>query len=328
MMKGRRGFTLVELLGVIVIIGLVVGGGIFGITKLIGQSKDKGSGVSVSSIEDAGNVYATEKNNDNDYWIEMTRTDIKGLVVGKYFCTTVGELQNKGLLEKDIDFSSLPDNIDKNTYVGIVKDNVTLVNSNAVLLNDVEKCDFKNNTCSTASIIYSVCTGTIINEEITEEIDVEKGDSYTDELTNIKFTDIKGENIEIDRSECSYKKNGDNVALYSSDNTKIDKNICNIGGLDQGTGYDIRVCTYTKGGSSSCKEINMSTKKINKPAYSNSGIEISILYDRAYIKGDADYYFKSSMDGTSSLLVNKCDDNRENCSDNSTMEIEKDKWYR
>ncbi len=57
----RKGFTLVELLGTIVIIGLVIAGSAFGIIKLIDKSKDKGNKVTISSIESAASGYASEK---------------------------------------------------------------------------------------------------------------------------------------------------------------------------------------------------------------------------------------------------------------------------
>lgn len=57
----RKGFTLVELLGTIVIIGLVIAGSAFGIIKLIDESKSKGKNISIASIESAASGYASEK---------------------------------------------------------------------------------------------------------------------------------------------------------------------------------------------------------------------------------------------------------------------------
>ena len=124
--KNKWGFTLIELLGVIVIIGLVIGGSIFGIIKLINSSKDEASIISESSIKKTASIYSTEKNDDENYWTEMTREGYEG----KYFCVTVEELLNKGLLPKDKDLGD----IDIHTYVGIRKDNITFVNGNPILL--------------------------------------------------------------------------------------------------------------------------------------------------------------------------------------------------
>ena len=95
----KKGFTLVELLGVIVILALVVGGGVFGIIKLIEKSRGESASISVESIKKAATVYSTEKDNDENYWKEMTISNYEG----KYFCATVEELINKGLLPKDKD---------------------------------------------------------------------------------------------------------------------------------------------------------------------------------------------------------------------------------
>ncbi len=331
-MKDRRGFTLVELLGVIVIIGLVIGGSVFGILKLIGQSKDKGVSVSISSIQQSASVYATEKNNDNKYWIEMTRSDL----TGKYFCATIGELQNKGLLDKNLDFSSInkglsDDNkIDKSTYVGIYKNSVTLVNSNPVLLNDKKICNPSIDSCTANDMIYGVCTGNIINENITNGVDVSGGTSYTDDIIDIDFTDVVGENIEIDRSECYYKKANDENEPNFNDNSKtgiVNNNTCSISGLEDETSYDIRICTFTKGGSKSCDEIQKTTLDVKKPTIEKGdNVNVNISYDRTNINGDATYYFKSSIDGTSTKQVMSCVDEK-NCSTNTTS-IEKDKLYR
>ena len=55
----RKGFTLVELLGTIVIIGLVIAGSAFGIIKLIDESKSKGKNISIASIESADSGFAS-----------------------------------------------------------------------------------------------------------------------------------------------------------------------------------------------------------------------------------------------------------------------------
>ena len=76
--KNKWGFTLVELLGVIVIIGLVMGGSIFGIIKLINSSKDDATIISESSIKKTASIYSAEKNEDDGYWTEMTRKGYEG----------------------------------------------------------------------------------------------------------------------------------------------------------------------------------------------------------------------------------------------------------
>ena len=144
MKLNKKGFTLIELLGTIVIIGLIIAGTTYGLIKLIDRSKEEKANISISSIKETASVYANEKNNDEDYWNEMTRTGYEG----KYFCVTIEELMNKGLLDKNIDFNSLSKGenpIDKTTYVGIKKDLVTLTNGRAMLLNNIPSLDDMGN---------------------------------------------------------------------------------------------------------------------------------------------------------------------------------------
>lgn len=67
----KKGFTLVELLGTIVIIALVIGGITFGVISIIKETKKQGSGISTSSIEKTASIYAEEKNNDDVKGIEL-----------------------------------------------------------------------------------------------------------------------------------------------------------------------------------------------------------------------------------------------------------------
>ena len=60
----RKGFTLVELLGVIVIIGLVVGLSSFGIIKVYNNSKEKSLALTNESIKKAAVSYSEEKVNE------------------------------------------------------------------------------------------------------------------------------------------------------------------------------------------------------------------------------------------------------------------------
>ena len=313
----RKGFTLIELLGVIVIIGLVIGGSIFGIIKLINSSKDEASVISESSIKKTASIYSTEKNEDDSYWIEMTREGYEG----KYFCVTVEELINKGLLPKDKDLGD----IDIHTYVGIRKDNVTLVNSNPILLKDIPSND-GNVSLTEEQIIYGVCTGNIINETITKHPVLSGGTSYTDEIINISFTDIEGENIKIKESTCSYGLTSGNLER----NGTISGNTCSLDNLKDNTPYYVRVCTSTEGGSVACSDtISKLTKDIVEPSF-NLSDKLKITYDNTGIKGESYYYFKSNMTATSNINVSSCTLNKDNtfsCDNDNVTSITKNKWY-
>ena len=314
----KKGFTLVELLGVIVILALVVGGGVFGIIKLIEKSRGESASISVESIKKATIVYSAEKENDDNYWKTISRKGYEG----KYFCVTVEELINKGLLPKD---KNLGD-IDIHTYVGIKKDNITLVNGNPILLKGIPSND-GSTSLTEEQIIYGVCTGNIINETITKHPVLSGGESYTDEIVNISFTDIEGENIKIKESTCSYGLTSGNL----DHNGTISGNTCNLDKLKDNTDYYVRVCTSTEGGSIACSDtIAKNTAKIKNPSI-NLSDKVKITYDNSNIKGDSYYYFKSSINATSNVNVSSCtlnNDNTFNCNNDNTTNINSNAWYK
>ena len=316
--KNKWGFTLIELLGVIVIIGLVIGGSIFGIIKIINSSKDEASIISESSIKKTASIYSTEKNEEDDYWTEITKKGYEG----KYFCVTVEELINKGLLPKDKDLG----NIDIHTYVGIRKNNITLVNGNPILLKNTPLNE-ENKSLTEEQIIYGVCTGNIINEAITKHPILSGGTSYTDEIVNISFSDIEGENIKIKESTCSYGLTSSNL----NQNGTISGNTCSFNNLKDNTPYYVRVCTSTEGGSIACSDtIAKNTAKIKNPSI-NLSDKVKITYDNSNIKGNSYYYFKSNKNATSNVNVSSCtlnNDNTFNCNNDNTTNINSNAWYK
>ncbi|MGN1312293.1 MAG: InlB B-repeat-containing protein [Bacilli bacterium] len=322
MKLNKKGFTLIELLGVIVIIGLIIAGTTYGLIKLIDRSKEEKMGISISSIKETASVYANENNNDEDYWNEITRPGYEG----KYFCVTIEELMNKGLLDKNIDLSDLGKNknITKTTYVGIKKDLVTLTNGRAMLLNNIPSLDDMNNL-SEEQKMYGICTGNIINETITKPISLTGGDSYTDEIYDIEFSEIEGENIEIDKSKCYYSETSGKF----SNEGEITDNKCNINSLKDNTDYYVRICTYTKGGSSSCADKSITTKEVPKPTITLSD-KVNITYNTDNINGASYYYFKSTISGTSSINVSSCtiNNNTFTCNNDSTTNITGNTWYK
>ncbi|MDY4859236.1 MAG: type II secretion system protein, partial [Bacilli bacterium] len=121
MKLNRKGYTLIELLAVILIIGLVLGFSTYGIINAINSSKEKAAALSENSIKEAAETYATEKNDDSSYWLDTTDEG------NKYFCITIEELMNKGLLDKKANIKSK--DFDIHSYVLVKKNKVTMVNS-------------------------------------------------------------------------------------------------------------------------------------------------------------------------------------------------------
>ena len=312
----KKGFTLVELLGVIVILALVVGGGVFGIIKIIEKSRGESASISVESIKKATIVYSAEKENDDNYWKTISRKGYEG----KYFCVTVEELINKGLLSKDKELG----NISPYTYVGIKKDSVTLVKDNPVLLNNIK---LEEENLSNIEKLYGVCTGNIINENISSFPTLTGGTGYTDEIESINFTIAKGEYVKVKEIICEYGITSTNL----NKNGKISGNTCNLDNLKDNTQYYIRICNITENDSTACSDtISKTTAKIKGPTF-NLTNKLTITYNKDNIKGDSYYYFKSNKNATSNVNVSSCtlnNDNTFNCNNDNTTNINSNAWYK
>ena len=305
MKLNRKGYTLIELLAVILIISLIITLSIFGIIKAINSSKEKAATLSEKSIKEAAETYATEKNDDSNYWLDITDKE------NKYFCTTIEELMNKGLLDKKAESTKFK----KSDFVLVKKNKVTNVNSKAeILTNDNNNDDYK------------VCSGNIVNEKVTEYPKLDSGTSYTDEI-EVPFTDANtNSNSTMTDKVCMY---GDSTANIKEIGV-IEGNTCKLQGLKQNEKYYLRVCMKTSRESYLCSNTeSRSTLQVKKPTYTLSSNTLTIKYNNANINGEAKYYFKSTVKGTSNINVKRCtlSNNIFTCDGNTTT-IEKYTWYQ
>ena len=309
MKLNRKGYTLIELLAVILIISLIITLSIFGIIKAINSSKEKAATLSEKSIKEAAETYATEKNDDNNYWLDITDKE------NKYFCITIEELMNKGLLDKKANIESK--DFDIHSYVLVKKNKVTMVNSKAeILTKDKAKSDD-----------YKVCMGNIVNEEVAVYPKLDNGTSYTDEI-HVRFTDATtNQSSTMSDKVCMYGDSSANI----KETGVIEGNTCKLQGLKQNEKYYLRVCMKTSRGSYLCSNTeSRNTKVIKKPTYTFSPNTLTIKYNNADINGEAKYYFKSTVKGTSNINVNRCtlSNNIYTCDKPTTTNIEKDTWYQ
>ena len=301
----KKGYTLIELLAVILIIGLILVLSTYGIIKAVKSSKGKAATLSEKSIKEAAETYATEKNDDSNYWLDITDKE------NKYFCTTIEELMNKGLLDKKAESTKFK----KSDFVLVKKNKVTNVNSKAeILTNDNNNDDYK------------VCSGNIVNEKVTEYPKLDSGTSYTDEI-EVPFTDANtNSNSTMTDKVCMY---GDSTANIKEIGV-IEGNTCKLQGLKQNEKYYLRVCMKTSRGSYLCSNTeSRSTLQVKKPTYTLSSNTLTIKYNNANINGEAKYYFKSTIKGTSNINVKRCtlSNNIFTCDGNTTT-IEKNTWYQ
>ena len=310
MKLNRKGYTLIELLAVILIISLIITLSIFGIINAINSSKEKAAALSEKSIKEAAETYATEKNDNNNYWLDITDKDITDKE-NKYFCITIEELMNKGLLDKKANIESK--DFDIHSYVLVKKNKVTMVNSKAeILTKDKANSDG-----------YKVCMGNIVNEEVTVYPKLDNGTSYTDEIS-VEFSDATtNQSSAMSDKVCMYGDSSANI----KETGVIEGNTCKLQGLKQNEKYYLRVCMKTSRESYLCSNTeSRNTKVIKKPTYTLSSNTLTIKYNNANINGEAKYYFKSTVKGTSNINVNRCN-NIFTC-DKPTTNIEKDTWYQ
>ena len=302
----KKGYTLIELLAVILIIGLILVLSTYGIIKAVKSSKGKAATLSEKSIKEAAETYATEKNDDSNYWLDITDKE------NKYFCTTIEELMNKGLLDKKAESTKFK----KSDFVLVKKNKVTNVNSKAEILTK-DKANSDD---------YKVCMGNIVNEKVTDYPKLDNGTSYTDEI-HVQFTDAKtNPSSTMSDKVCMYGDSSANI----KETGVIDGNTCKLQGLKQNEKYYLRVCMKTSRGSYLCSNTeSRSTLQVKKPTYTLSSNTLTIKYNNANINGEAKYYFKSTIKGTSNINVKRCtlSNNIFTCDGNTTT-IEKNTWYQ
>ena len=304
MKLNRKGYTLIELLAVVVVIGLVIGLSTYGVITAYNNSKGKATIISESSIKKSASVFSEEKANDSDRWIDISS--------GKYFCTTIEELMNNGLLDKKAKLEG--NNVKKYSYIVIKKNKVTLVNSDPRLL-------ISDNSEEEE---YKVCTGNIKNEEIKTYPSLDTGTSYTDEIRT-PFTDGEAESSITDR-KCLY---GDTSGSINKEG-RVVNNKCVFDNLKDDTDYYIRVCMETEKNSTMCSNTeSRTTKKIKDPIITINN-NVNIEYKNDGINGEAGYYFNSTIKGTSDKDVQECtlSNNIFTCQDGNTKEIKGFTWYK
>ena len=313
----KGGFTLVELLAIIVLTAVVLGIGTYGVIHLVNNSKTGATRISMNSIKESASIYSDE---DSSRWIEPYNDDYS------YFCTTIGELINKGIIKKN---ATLPNGIDRDKYVSIKKNKVTLVKGEAVILasenNSSEEDENEKNKMS------SICEGNNIIEPDAEKPNIKGAESYTDSLS-VSFEDGKAPNSEIKDKWCQYdtKSSFDDTKFSFEDGKNVivldrgDTN-CVIGNLKNNSDYYVRVCMTTTGGSRLCDTSDYSTAEFKNITFSYSESKATIEYNDDKVKKPS-HYFKSNVSAESTTSVYECDDNF-NC-DSTTKTISKDKWYK
>ncbi len=320
----NKGFTLIELLATILIIGLVLGLTTYGIISSVKSAKDEGSKLTLAGIKEAARTYSNEYTDDT--WKASNKLN------NIYFCTTIQELINKGLLDKNAK-SVEGNSISLNDYIAVVKDKTTKVIKKEFVLalqafnEDEEKHE-----------AHQYCTGNIKPEDIKKLPIINKKNTYTDtiiaEFTDAEFKTKDGNVSNIKKRECLYDET--TSGNFTSKGTITNKE-CKIEGLVQNKNYYVKVCMTSKNDSRACSTPEIvKTKEVKSPSINiNTNDSIKITYDDTNIidengNQNGNHYFKSDVNATSNKNVSTCNEEGEtfSCSSDSTINITEDKWYK
>ena len=301
MKLNRKGFTLVELLVTIVIVGLVVGLSVFGIVSLVKNSESKTITINESNIKEAARIYSSEASSDS--WKSNDEYDA--------FCITVGELMNKGLLNKDDDIKGI---YTRDSFAIVKRNKITLAVDNVEMVTE----DINNE-------YNEICTGQVLKEEDYTKPVLGTSVSYTDRI-EIPFTSGSADSG-VKNYSCLYGE-------YSSNINKegiVEGNTCVLDGLKNNKDYYVLIYMNTNRGSSVLAEgtRDYKTKDFKDTQFTTNSNYVNIQYDSSNIIGNKYYYFKSNVNTRSLSEVEKCTmkNNIFNCSDSSN-DVEKDVWYR
>ena len=310
----NKGFTLIELLATILIIGVVLGLTTYGVISSVNKAKDQSVTLSIKNIKESARTYSGEYTDDT--WKKSNTSN------NIYFCVTIEELINKGLLDKNA--TSVEDkNIKLNDFIAVTKDNITKVITKEEVL-----------TSSTVNKeAYEYCTGNLKPEDIVKVPSLKNSKTYTDTITSeyedAVFRTSDNATPNITKRECGYSKTSGGNYTYTDTNS----NNCTFSGLKQNDTYYIKVCMTSEYGSVACTNPSkMTTKSVLVPTIVKStDTSIKITYnDTNIIDGSSLHYFKSSINAVSDRAVVNCSITNEDgsCTGTSTTTIEKDILYK
>lgn len=105
----KKGYTLIELLSIIVVIGIVLTISIVGVNGYMENSKEKSMAISIKNLKESAKIYAKEHYNSKD-WVDYYDASIERTCVSKSQITSMGLIDQKSAENIDIEYIILKRN--------------------------------------------------------------------------------------------------------------------------------------------------------------------------------------------------------------------------
>jgi type II secretory pathway pseudopilin PulG len=196
-LENSMGFTLVELLAVILLLGLIIGISSPTIINIINNAKNSSLEVAESSIKKSANLY-TKENKETIKWVELEESSSQ-----EYTCVSLEKLINEGLLKRDSieyyvknNYDNIDDNNLDNIFIKVTRDSETKSIKEEEILKDLGSCSVNidlniNAITSINSIDVSKTTCTINGEKSNNiQYKIKEEDNWQDQTLFTNLTPL------------------------------------------------------------------------------------------------------------------------------------------
>ena len=312
--EDKKGFTLVELLAVVVIISIVLGVSYMVYAGVINKSKEKATILAMNNLRQAAIDYGEEEN-DTTNW--LSSYDRNGKVQGKYICIRVQQLINMGYFKDNFFNKSVyDDKVRANTFIEVSKGlNGSDVRAKITELNSQQNCELD------------------ARNDKTYNIDIKNEVGYTDRL----HFELKPKDSSVNVTDYWY--------TYNGVTNKCSNGSCELNNLVSSSVYPMKVCmniNITDENSSVvnktiCDNVDMRTKDFKEPNISigkekkwTTSKNISIkYYDDNIYNNDGQHYFKSAVDAllVSGKIYTCRDYSKDSCSSTLDNKVSANRIY-